>query len=482
MGLKASTTEWAQSRGISRETLEALPVGSGSVFFPDLNAKSEAVFFGYKDGWKARSFPEKSFVAGGGFKPSFWNLEAVLAAKPDTVFVTEGEMDACAIVESGIPACQVLSVPTGARLQPQDDPRESKGYGWALDALKMGLGAIKRFVWCGDADAPGEALRADMLKIIGAARFYYVTWPDGIHDPNDMLLKDGPGALRELILDGALPWPHEGLYRLSELPEPVPLPIWKPPMPGFDGKVHLAPRTLSLVTGQPGHGKTMLWGEIWFQTVKAYGLSCCIASFETRPKPHIRRQLRTLLTSKPEFEMSEVEKVHADAWINERYLFLFHPNQQPTLDWFLDCAETAVIRHGVKIIQLDPWNRLESSRTRDETESKYILRCLRALYVFANDMDCHVQVVAHPSKMDGGRRGQPPTLEDVSESKHWENVVDQGFTVHRPQMFDGPVRKTETALYHRKARFEELGYPCKISLNYDLAQRRYVPLLSSEED
>ena len=53
-------------------------------------------------------------------------------------------------------------------------------------------------------------------------------------------------------------------------------------------------------------------------------------------------------------------------------------------------------------------------------------------------------------------------------------MVDQGFVVHRPQMFEGTDRKTETAFYHRKARFEDLGFPCKIMLRYDLSQRCYV--------
>jgi twinkle protein len=137
-------------------------------------------------------------------------------------------------------------------------------------------------------------------------------------------------------------------------------------------------------------------------------------------------------------------------------------------------AEVAVIRHGARIVQIDPWNRLEGARDRNETETDYIGRCLRACHAFAHDMNCHVQIVAHPAKMEGNRRGDPPSLEDISGSKHWDNMVDQGFVVHRPQVFDGLNRKTEAVLYHRKARFEELGYPCKLTLDYSLAKGRYI--------
>jgi twinkle protein len=313
-----------------------------------------------------------------------------------------------------------------------------------------------------------------MVRILGAARFWFVDWPEGIKDANEYLVKDGPEALCELVTDGALQWPIAGIYRLNELPEPAPLTLWEPGFPEWESKVKLAPRTLSVVTGHPGHGKTALWNQIWFQVVQSYGVPACIASFETRPKPHLRRQLRTLATKTLEKDLSPEDKAKADQWINERYLFLVHPEQRPTLEWFLDMAEIAVVRHGARIIQADPWNRLEASRGRDESETEYIGRCLRTLHAFAHDMNCHVQILAHPAKMDGARRGQAPGLEDISGSKNWENMVDQGFVVHRPEIFDGTNRKTEAHLYHRKARFEELGHPCKLKLDFKLSEGRYI--------
>lgn len=470
--ISAAAEEWAEARGLSVETLAQLGVASGMAFFPDAGKKLEAVFFKYETGWKARSIAEKHFVASKGFKLAFWNLERVLGQ--EEVFIVEGELDACALVEAGVPVSRVLSVPNGAKERPADSPQDQRGYDYVREALKAGLSKVKRFVWCGDSDGPGLALRSDMARILGAARFWFVDWPEGCKDANDLLKTDGPQALHDLVTEGALQWPIEGLYRLSEMPEPSPLSTWFPGFEEWESKVMLAPRTLSVVTGHPGHGKTVLWQQIWFQVVRRYGVVACMASFETRAKPHIRRQIRSLLIGKLEIDMSEEEKAKADSWIDERYLFLSHPDQRPTLDWFLDMAEVAVIRHGARIIQLDPWNRLEASRGRDETETEYIGRCLRSLHAFAHDMNCHVQILAHPAKLDSARKGQPPMLEDISGSKNWDNMPDQGFAVHRPEIFDGVNRKTEAALYHRKARFEELGYPCKLQMNYQLSNGRYV--------
>ena len=236
----------------------------------------------------------------------------------------------------------------------------------------------------------------------------------------------------------------------------------------------LAPRTLSVVTGHPGHGKTQLWSQIGFNIAKNHDLVACIASFETRPKPHLRRVLRTLHSGNLERDMTDVQRREADAWIGDHYLFLQHPDHRPTLEWFLDTAEVAIVRHGARVVQIDPWNRLEASRVRDETETDYIGRCLRTMYAFANDLNCHVQILVHPSKMGNERRGSAPFLEDISGSKHWDNMPDQGFAVHRPKMFDNGERQTSAEMFCRKARFEELGFPCKLALNFDLTKLRFV--------
>ncbi|MDD1522423.1 hypothetical protein [Bradyrhizobium ottawaense] len=119
-------------------------------------------------------------------------------------------------------------------------------------------------------------------------------------------------------------------------------------------------------------------------------------------------------------------------------------------------------------LQIDPWNRLEASREPRESETDYIGRCLRELYNFAVDLDCHVQILAHPAKAgDGYRRSDPPELEHIHGSKHWDNMVDQGFVVHRRRLFnDKGEREFYTELHHKKSRFEELGYATKFGLEF----------------
>lgn len=481
-------------RGISRRTLERLGVRSGTAYFPQLGATSDAIFFptivaGDLVNYKAVAFPEKAFIGQKGGTLQFFNLGQVLegidAGRVDTVYITEGEWDAAALIEAGLAPETVLSVPNGAREQKADEDAGDgeaealpKGYGFVVDALKMGLGNVKRFVFCGDMDKPGLALREAMARILGIARFWFVDWPEGAKDANDFLRSDGGEAVRDLVTEGAQAWPVIGLYRLHELPDVPPLDVWHTGFAGWDGRIHLAPGTLSVVTGHPGHGKTHMFAQVWFQIAKRYGLIIATATFETRAKPHYRRHLRSLWAGGVlEKDMDHKEKALADQWINDHYLFLLHPEQKPTLTWVLDMAEIAVVRHGARVIQIDPWNRLESQRAERESQTEYTGRCLTALYVFAQQFNVHVQVLAHPAKMDGARRGQAPTLEDISDSKHWDNRVDQGFVVHRPKAFEGGQRVTNCFVSHVKARFDELGHQCRMEMNLNLQRGIFEEVL-----
>jgi twinkle protein len=461
--------EWLEKeRHLSRETLAKMPVATGTATFH--NGSSRAIFFAYPDGWKARAFPEKAFTQKKNTSQCFWNLEAVLNGPLEEVYIVEGELDACALVESGIPHDRVLSAPSAT-------VGEMK---YVFDALDSGLNKAKRFIWCGDQDDPGLALRAAMAKAFGTAKFYYLDWPEGTKDANAHLKSDGKESVHDLVMYGILEWPSLGLYRMNKIPDPAPITKWHPGFETWGDRLFLAPGTLSVVTGHPGHGKTMLFSQIWFQIMREYNLTACVASFETRAKPHLRRLLRTLYARKLETVLYEdiyqKELEEADQWINDHYLFLLHPDRKPELKWLLDQAEIAVVRHRAKIVVVDPWNRLESERDTREPETEYIGRCLKAIYNFAVDFNVHVQIMAHPAKTDSHRRGLVPELEDISGSKNWENMVDQGFVIHRPSLFaDDGKRETYAELHHKKARFEELGYATKFALDYDIGLGRYGP-------
>src|SRR5829696_2181511 len=128
-------------------------------------------------------------------------------------------------------------------------------------------------------------------------------------------------------------------------------------------------------------------------------LVASVASFETRAKPHHRRTLRQLHAGKLERNMADAELKAADACIDDHFLRILHLEQRPSLEWFLDMSEVAVARHG-HVSSRSIHGTAEAARGQNESETEYIGRCLLTLHTFAHDMNCHVQVIAHPSKMD----------------------------------------------------------------------------------
>ena len=461
---------WAKARSLDLETLEKMPVGSGTAQFR--SGRHEAIIFRYGRGWKARSIDDKEWTQKQGTKAAFWNLDAVLKGPLDKVYIVEGELDALAAVEVGIEPDQILALPSGTvgKLEYIDD------------ALKRGLNKTKQYIWCGDNDEVGLEVRAAVVNALGTAKMRFMEWPDGCKDANQFLMTDGSRALLDKLINAPIDWPVKGLYRLSEIPDAAPLTVWDPGFDAWNNKLRLAAGTLSVATGHPGMGKTALWTQIWFKVAQQYGLTIAIASFETRAKPHICRMLRQHYIRKPEIAISDSERAQADAWIDQHYLFLIHPERRPDLTWTLDMASTAVKRHGARVLVVDPWNRLEAAREKGETETDYIGSCLRSIYNFAQDFNCHVQIIAHPSKMENVRRGHIPDLEDIAGSKHWDNMVDQGFVVHRPQMFDEKGdRVTYAELHYKKTRFDELGYPTKFGLDYDPIMCRFGSVMLQQK-
>src|SRR5208282_4290641 len=69
------------------------------------------------------------------------------------------------------------------------------------------------------------------------------------------------------------------------------------------------------------------------------------------------------------------------------------------IDWILEKARGAVMRHGINGLVIDPYNEIEHRRPPNMTETEYVSEMLGKVKRFAVNHDVHVWFVAHPVKM-----------------------------------------------------------------------------------
>ena len=127
--------------------------------------------------------------------------------------------------------------------------------------------------------------------------------------------------------------------------------------------------------------------------------------------------------------MSAERLADADALIENRYRVICQDfadeDHELTLEKLLELCRITVLRDGARLIIIDPWNEIEHKRRKNENETDYTGRSIRALKAFARAYNVALWVVAHPKKpMTFGQKPAAPGLYDISGSAHWANKAD----------------------------------------------------------
>jgi twinkle protein len=287
-------------------------------------------------------------------------------------------------------------------------------------------------------------------------------------DLNDVLVTHGPEAVTA-VLNGAKPYPVRGLYRLSDYPANAQkLEVVSTGWPILDPHLKIIPGEFMVLTGIPSHGKSSFALHLLCNLARLHQWKAVVFSPEMPTVPYLRDRLRRIL---------EGDDSDPEAFINYFFRFI---GSDPTgrldedfdLEFIIDKAVDAVLRDGVRVLLLDPWNEVEHCRGKYESMTDYIGRAIRSLKRFARLHDVTVIVVCHPTK-EVGREGKSrrPTLYDCDGSAHWFNKPDHGVIIHRVD--DGT---TNAAVYIDKSRFEQAGERGHVTLRYDRASCRFEPL------
>lgn len=496
--LGEAAIKWLDRRGISAEIAVRYHVYTGSRSLDggvEPDARGNILAFPYIDrgldvAEKYRTHPKQFWQRTGG-KKTFWNADVLddpaLHEGRAALVITEGEVDALTVLECG--CAFVVSVPDGApavpagkspdELEPVDPSTEQSGkfeYMWNnRDRLKK----IKRFVIAVDADPPGQRLAAELVRRLSAAKCSFVTFPAGCKDLNDVRLNFGAAKVIEII-NAAQAYPVRGIYRLSDYPSTRELETFPVGFDGWSKLLSVFFGEFLVVSGIPSHGKTTWVLNLIANLVTLHHWPVAICSPEMPAVPILRDRLRRYhIGHKP--ILSEPEALaRADAWIESKFVFL---DTDPTgtgesddnfdLNWIIDRATDAVLRDGIRVLVIDPWNEIEHARTHLESVSDYVARGIRALKRFARLYGVIVIVVAHPTK-EVGKDGKHRlvTLYDIEGSAAWFNKADHGIVVERSG--------NKTTVHIQKVRFEETGMKCSQPMTFNQSAGRFIP--QAEDD
>lgn len=343
----------------------------------------------------------------------------------------------------------------------------SDRFDWMTKEVLGALQQAKSIVLALDYDEQGRKDIGPLAYSLGRGRCRFVQYPDGVES-----LAQLEGALEEVnvrrILDRAPAWATPSVRKASELP-PRPLRmVHSTGIEGFDHHFRVREGDVSVWSGIPGHGKTTFLNHVMLSLADSQGWNVCFCSFEQDTVTNHVPNIRKWLFSSPRTN-SQPQRKQIDHWIDDKLSFVDPQSDESyeelTLDWVEDTILKAVRQFGAQIYVLDPWNEIEHDKPSNLSMHDYIGKALRRIKRIARDLNVHIAIVAHPTKLK--TENGPPGMYDISDSSHWANKPDQVVVVHRPAMNE------HVEVYIRKCRFQELGRVGKAGFLFNPLTNRY---------
>lgn len=466
--LSDKAVKYFEGRMIKQTTLNKMRVYSDTEYMPQFENHIDVICFPYFCDDKLVNIKfrgaNKSFKLVSGAELIFWNIDCL--KKTADVIITEGEIDALTFIENGFD--NVLSVPNGAN--------KNLEY---LDNCIESFKPIQKIFIATDQDTKGIELRDELIRRFGAERCYVVSFKD-CKDANDYFLKYGD-AFKDVI-DESKPVPVKGIVEAGNIYADIRDLYTKGIQRGkeigvekLDSKITWETGRLAVVTGIPSSGKSEFIDYIITKLNILHGWKAAYFTPENYPlRFHYAKLFEKLIGKKFNYANStEIEYDMAYDHIRQNFFYILN-EEDFTVKSILDSAKVLVKSRGIKILVIDPYNKLEHKYSDSETQ--YISRFLDQVITFAKLNDLLVFLIAHPTKMkrlDNGRY-ETPTMYSISGSANFYNKTDYGLTVHRKQSDDGAMIN-EVEIHIQKIKYKHLGEQGAIEMNYDFITGRFNP-------
>jgi twinkle protein len=467
--LSDAMVKYFESRKISKKTIIEMRITEKMEWMPQTNKEMNCICFNYfrndelintkfRDGKKHFKLVQKAELIP-------YNLDGLKGQ--DCAIWCEGEFDQLSYFEAGYKFA--VSVPNGAQ-------KVNQNLVYIDNAINE-LDGIKTHYISSDNDEPGRALRDELIRRFGSENCKLIEL-DECKDANEFLIKKGKFALKEKVTN-AKEIPLSGIYDLENDKEGL-YDLWRNGMPGgfeigyqkVNKLITWVCGALAIWTGIPSSGKSEMVDDICEQLNILHGWKVGYFSPENWPtKLHVSKIVSRIsgkkysITSLPEKELDTTLD-----YVKNNFFFINPDNEDLSVESILAHAKALIKRKGIKILVIDPWNKLDHKMENGESETKYISRVLDVLDIFAKKNDILIHLVAHPTKMKKDAAGQleVPNLYDISGSAHFYNKAFYGFSVHR---IDDIV-----LLNVLKVKFKHLGESRggTVELRYNINNGRYV--------
>jgi len=468
--------EWFEQRGITKQTLADLRVGEGQEFMPQTGKSENTIQFNYYMGDQLINIKyrdgRKNFKLYKGAEKVFYNINSIVGY--DACVIVEGEMDVLAMHEAGV--TNVISVPNGATLNSNNLDYLDNCIDYFEDKEKVILAV--------DADEPGQALRQEFIRRLGAEVCYLVDFDD-CKDANDYLVKYGKSALRNVI-DNVRPVPLEGVSTLKDIEDELKdfvkngfKPGFQIGLKNFDSIFSTYTGQFITVTGVPSSGKSDFVDQMVVGYNQLYGWKTAYASPENQPVYlHAHKLMR-----KHWQDMPAVNDIGGDKWsqvtehVNDNYFFI--DMDKYNLEAVLRKGAELVKRKGIKCLVLDPFNKIRDVNAKSDDVNRYTMDYLAKIESFCKKYDVLTFIVAHPTKMYKGQDGkmEEPTMYNIKGGGEWYDASYHGLLVHR----DYEAKTTKVKVL--KVKFQNLGENgAESHFTWEPRSGSFVPLVSTEAE
>lgn len=473
--LSEKALNWLKNRGLSIYTIQRFKIGESVEFMPQTAKETNCINFKYYKDEKLVNIKyrdgAKNFRMVKGAELVFFNVDAVKDV--EVCVITEGEIDAMSVYEAGV--YEVCSVPNGA-----SKGNQKLEY---LDNCYTFFESAKKIILATDGDQAGISLRNELSRRLGRERCFYVQYPEGCKDANDVLLKYGKDKVKEM-LNASVPFPVEGVIRVENIEEELDYHYEN----GFKGGDHVGysefdrlfsfrKGELTTVTGIPGSGKSAWLDQVLVRLSARNGWKHAICSPENQPMTLHISKIASCFIGAPFYRANNSGRMSVQYWdyaklfINDHFFFYSIQEVDMTLQGVLDKAKELILRFGVDSLVIDPWNMLDHNISTGMNETQFVSKCLTMITNFAKQHEVHVFLVAHPTKIMKDKatgKYEVPNLYNISGSAHFFNKTDNGITVYRD------FETNLITVYVQKVRFFFVGRTGFTNFIYDVDSGRYA--------